>query len=78
MLFIPWSSTGQTTKYSLKIFKINFLGPGSEETNSLVLYEHKLRTKSKGHQWRHRQKSPDNIFSETMKTDNLSHRVLRL
>ena len=22
----PWSSTGQTTKYSLKIFKINFLG----------------------------------------------------
>ena len=22
----PWSSTGQTTKYSLKIFKINYLG----------------------------------------------------
>ena len=35
LLFYSLSSTGQTTKYSVKIFKINFQDPGSEETESL-------------------------------------------
>ena len=33
--FYSLSSTGQTTKYSIKIFKITFLEPGFEETVSL-------------------------------------------
>ena len=55
---------GKLWNIPLKSSKLTFWGPSSKETNSLVLYEHHLRTKSKDHQWRHRQKSPDNIFSE--------------
>ena len=55
---------GKLRNIPLKSSKWTLWGPGSEETNSLVLYEHQLPTQSKDHQWRHIQKSPDNIFSE--------------
>ena len=53
---------GKLRNIPKKSSKLTIWGPGSVETNSLVLYEHQLRTKSKDHQWRHRQKSADNIF----------------
>ena len=55
---------GKLRNIPQKSSKWTLWGPGSEETNSLVLYEHQLPTQSKDHQWRHIQKSPDNIFSE--------------